>query len=274
MRMASYFILSLALHAAALAYPVSFIAHNQDTAIIQVTITAMEEARDGGAPAGSEKAPNRKSASQGSSKSPHAMALSAPPAVQTRPDEFPEPTAVPADLAAAQSEAADAAASTTMSSVASCTAASTVNGTGTCGFAGTVEIEASATGWSLPGLGSDFLGALAFGNGAGSGSRQNSSAVTRLTTQARYRDTPRPEYPESARRAGREGRVLLRVLVDEQGRSKHVEINSSSGSDALDRAAAEAIRRWRFHPAQQGDQPVESWLRIPIEFYLADAKHP
>jgi periplasmic protein TonB len=66
--------------------------------------------------------------------------------------------------------------------------------------------------------------------------------------------------------------VLLRVLVDDQGRSKQVEINSSSGSDALDRAAAEAIKRWRFHPARYGDQAVESWLRIPIEFTLAEAR--
>jgi protein TonB len=40
----------------------------------------------------------------------------------------------------------------------------------------------------------------------------------------------------------------------------------------LDRAAAEAIKRWRFHPARYGDKAVESWLRIPIEFRLADAK--
>jgi protein TonB len=50
-----------------------------------------------------------------------------------------------------------------------------------------------------------------------------------------------------------------------------VEINSSSGTAVLDRAAAEAIRRWRFHPARHGDRPVESWLRIPIEFRLGDA---
>jgi protein TonB len=40
----------------------------------------------------------------------------------------------------------------------------------------------------------------------------------------------------------------------------------------LDRAAAEAIQRWRFYPARYGDWPIESWLRIPIEFRLADAK--
>ena len=65
--------------------------------------------------------------------------------------------------------------------------------------------------------------------------------------------------------------MLLRVLVDNQGRSKEVEINRSSGSDALDRAAAEAIKRWRFYPARHGDKVVESWLRVPIEFRLDDA---
>ncbi|HEX2931804.1 MAG TPA: energy transducer TonB [Candidatus Binatia bacterium] len=49
-------------------------------------------------------------------------------------------------------------------------------------------------------------------------------------------------------------------------------MNTSSGSEALDRAAAEAIKRWRFHPARYGDKAVESWLRIPIEFRLADAQ--
>ena len=110
------------------------------------------------------------------------------------------------------------------------------------------------------------------GRGSGNGNGSSSSGNGVDLTQARYRDTPRPDYPESARREGREGRVLLRVLVDDQGQSKKVEINISSGSDALDRAATEAIRRWRFHPARDGDKPVESWLRIPIEFHLADAK--
>ena len=107
-----------------------------------------------------------------------------------------------------------------------------------------------------------------FGNGSGQGIAKNGIVMT----QARYRDTPRPDYPESARREGHEGRVLLRVLVDDHGRIKSVEISNSSGSAALDHAAAEAIRRWRFHPARYGDRPVESWLRIPIEFRLTDAK--
>jgi TonB family protein len=123
----------------------------------------------------------------------------------------------------------------------------------------------SGTGGDGNGFGSPGTGSgLGIGNGTGS----SGSGIP--LTQARYRNTPKPNYPENARREGREGSVLLRVLVDEQGRSRKVEIHSSSGSDALDRAAADAIKRWRFHPARYGEQPVESWLRIPIEFRLAD----
>ena len=88
--------------------------------------------------------------------------------------------------------------------------------------------------------------------------------------QAGYRSTVKPDYPERARREGKEGQVLLRVLVDEAGRSKSIEINRSSGSDTLDHAAAEAIKRWRFSPARFGDKAVESWVKIPIEFRLKD----
>ncbi len=135
------------------------------------------------------------------------------------------------------------------------------------------DANGSGTGLTGTGNGNGFgSSGTGFGRGSGNGNGSGSFGAGIALTQARYRETPRPDYPESARRDGREGRVLLRVLVDDQGRSKQVEINNSSGSDALDRAAAEAIKRWRFHPARHGDKPVESWLRIPIEFRLADAK--
>ena len=58
-----------------------------------------------------------------------------------------------------------------------------------------------------------------------------------------------------------------------KARPKLVEINRSSGSEALDRAATEAIKHWRFHPARSGDKPVESWVSIPIEFRLEDLRN-
>jgi len=108
------------------------------------------------------------------------------------------------------------------------------------------------------------------GSGAGTGRGvRNSEGQYR---QAHTSDAPKPKYPESARRDGKEGRVLLRVLVNEEGRSASVEVNRSSGVESLDQAALEAIERWRFSPARLGDRPVESWVRIPIDFRLNDTQ--
>ena len=67
--------------------------------------------------------------------------------------------------------------------------------------------------------------------------------------------------------------MLLRVLIDDQGETKAVEVSRSSGSDALDHAASSAIKRWRFHPARSGDQPIESWVNVPIDFRLSETKN-
>ena len=118
----------------------------------------------------------------------------------------------------------------------------------------TGETSASGNGSGGNNSGLERIGA---GNGNGSGNGQGSGAgqAGATLTQARYRDTPQPHYPDSARREGKEGRVLLRVLVDEDGRTKAIEINTSSGHDMLDRAATEAIKKWRFVPARAGASP-------------------
>jgi len=111
------------------------------------------------------------------------------------------------------------------------------------------------------------------GTGSGSGAGRGDGGGESRFVQASYAYAPKPDYPARARREGKEGRVLLRVLVDEQGKSKSVEVDDSSGSEALDRAAAEAIKRWRFSPARYGNKSVESWVTIPIDFRLTDAQN-
>lgn len=88
--------------------------------------------------------------------------------------------------------------------------------------------------------------------------------------QASYAHNPKPQYPEAARKEGWEGTVLLRVLVDREGKSKWVEVNRSSGFESLDRAAMETVKVWRFHPARYGERLVESWVKVPIVFSLAE----
>ena len=258
MRLASFFILSVSLHATALVYPISFGQRSQ-AQLIQVTIPPIEQ-EGGGADGGRG---NGMPARQGDPKSHRPAARITEPRVKPQSLTNPEPAGLPASSIETASHISIALPSVIANSIDS-VPSSISNAAGD-------DPKGSDIGNTVKGegLGSSGTG---FGRGSGSGNGSGSSGVGIAVTQARYHDTPRPNYPDSARRGGREGRVLLRVLVDEQGRSKKVEINSSSGNEALDRAAAEAVKRWHFHPARYDDKAVESWLRIPIEFRLADAK--
>ena len=94
------------------------------------------------------------------------------------------------------------------------------------------------------------------------------AAVTAARFDAAYLNNPRPGYPALSRRLREEGQVTLRVLVSPDGQPAQVELRTSSGSDRLDRAAREAVARWRFVPARRGDIAVESWVLVPIVFKL------
>ncbi|HET6366782.1 MAG TPA: energy transducer TonB [Pseudomonadales bacterium] len=78
----------------------------------------------------------------------------------------------------------------------------------------------------------------------------------------------RPSYPSSARRLGVEGTTLLRVYVAADGRVTDVQVDQSAGHPDLDRAAAEAVRRWKFEPGRRGSEPVGMWVRLPVQFVL------
>lgn len=79
----------------------------------------------------------------------------------------------------------------------------------------------------------------------------------------------RPSYPATARGLGVEGTTLLRVLVQDDGRVGEVRVQKSAGHPDLDRAAADAVRQWRFDPARRGDAAVAVWVLLPVEFHLS-----
>lgn len=81
-----------------------------------------------------------------------------------------------------------------------------------------------------------------------------------------------PVYPASSRRAGEEGTVRLRVLVDERGRPGDVKVMTSSGFSRLDQAAIDAVKRWRFQAATNGSQPIKTWTQVAITFKLTEAQ--
>jgi len=60
---------------------------------------------------------------------------------------------------------------------------------------------------------------------------------------------PKPPYPIAARRAGFEGAVVLRVLVDETGTPQLAEVRESSGRTDCDESAKRTVEnKWRFEP--------------------------
>jgi protein TonB len=83
--------------------------------------------------------------------------------------------------------------------------------------------------------------------------------------------TPAPASPATGRRYGEAGRVLLRVRVLPSGQPEEVVLQQSCGHDRLDAAALDAVRRWRFVPARQGEQAIAAWVVVPIQFSLQEA---
>jgi protein TonB len=77
-----------------------------------------------------------------------------------------------------------------------------------------------------------------------------------------------PVYPSISRRFGEQGRVVLRVFVERDGRPTQVSIGTSSGYTRLDSAALDAVRGWTFVPATRGEERVAAWVLVPVQFRL------
>lgn len=85
---------------------------------------------------------------------------------------------------------------------------------------------------------------------------------------ASYFSNPEPDYPSQSRRLREQGLVKLRVYVTIEGRAGELALYKSSGYERLDKAALDAVRRWRFRPAQRAGMPVAGWVVVPIRFEL------
>jgi len=94
------------------------------------------------------------------------------------------------------------------------------------------------------------------------------AVVTPPLFNAAYLDNQPPSYPALSRRLGEQGRVVLRVLVDANGRAGQVEVRASSGAERLDESARATVSGWKFVPAKRGGEPFAEWVLVPISFKL------
>jgi TonB family protein len=94
-----------------------------------------------------------------------------------------------------------------------------------------------------------------------------SGAVLKLARPL-YKQNTAPPYPRKARRLGYEGLVMLKVLIDENGRVDDLTVLKSSGHTVLDRAASSAVKKWLFEPGTEGGIKKRMWVKIPVRFDL------
>ena len=76
-----------------------------------------------------------------------------------------------------------------------------------------------------------------------------------------------PAYPEEAREAKHQGRVVLRMVINDQGTVEDVEVVEGQPY-GLNEAAIEAASAWRFEPALHQGEPVAVLYLVTINFRL------
>jgi len=67
---------------------------------------------------------------------------------------------------------------------------------------------------------------------------------------------------------GTEGTVGVRALILADGTVSGVEVLRSSGSPVLDRAAADAVRRWQFAPATRDGAPIDAYVTLSVRYVV------
>ena len=87
-----------------------------------------------------------------------------------------------------------------------------------------------------------------------------------LTEKPKVLSAAKPVYPEPARKAGVEGKVILKVLIDTDGKVSQTRILKST--PPLDPAAIAAAKKFKFAPAKMNGKPVKVWMTIPFQFRL------
>jgi protein TonB len=78
-----------------------------------------------------------------------------------------------------------------------------------------------------------------------------------------------PVYPEIARKAEVEGKVVLLVTIDETGHVIEARI-AQSGAEVFNQAALDAAFAYAFRPAEQNGFPVKATISLTFKFVLRD----
>src|SRR5688572_5642922 len=86
--------------------------------------------------------------------------------------------------------------------------------------------------------------------------------------EAKLKRSVKPEFPAEAFDKGLSGLVIVSYTVDVDGKTQDIRVESSDPPEVFDKAAMNAVRRWRYEPATIDGVPAESQMKLTIRFKL------
>jgi TonB family protein len=78
---------------------------------------------------------------------------------------------------------------------------------------------------------------------------------------------PDPQYPKKESKARHRGAVVLELVVDPEGLPRDITV-SSPLSPEFDKAAIDAVRKWKFSPAAKDGNPIATQIKVEVNFRL------
>lgn len=78
------------------------------------------------------------------------------------------------------------------------------------------------------------------------------------------------DYPEEARQAGIQGTVLLEAIIGKDGTVVNYRVVNTLAHPFLLKAAAEAVKQWRYEPTLLNGEPVEVVTTVTVNFRLSE----
>lgn len=93
------------------------------------------------------------------------------------------------------------------------------------------------------------------------------STVTPVLSPMDFVKTVIPVYPRRAVDRGIQGKVLVKVRVNNSGNAESVNVASSSGFSALDNSAVKAVSKWKFKTSALS-KSFQNWVLVPVEFII------
>ncbi len=78
-----------------------------------------------------------------------------------------------------------------------------------------------------------------------------------------------PGYPELARRARIQGKVILRAIIKKDGTVSDIEVLKEPAANlGFSKSAMEAVKQWRYRPATQNGRPVDVYFTVVVTYTL------